>query len=319
MKVLVTGAAGFIGSHTVEALLARGDEVVALDNFNDYYDPARKWANVETARSQPGYRFIQGDVRDASLLAEVFDREDIEKVCHIAAMAGVRYSIEHPELYESVNVGGTLNLLEQARQHDLTSFVFASSSSVYGANNPVPFREDAVVSQPISPYAATKVAKEVLAYTYHHLYGLNCTGLRFFTVYGPRGRPDMAPYLFTKWIAEGHPLRQFGDGSSRRDYTYIADIVSGVLAALDADLPYELINLGRGQTICLSDFIRLIEDVVGKEAIIVQEPPKPGDMPITHADITKARNLLNYEPVVSVREGMERFWTWYRRAFIEGK
>jgi len=319
VTVLVTGAAGFIGSHTVEALLARGEEVVALDNFNDYYDPARKWANVEKARSQRGYRLIQGDVRDASLLAEVFEREAVDKVCHIAAMAGVRYSIERPALYESVNVGGTLNLLEQACQHDVTSFVFASSSSVYGANNPVPFREDAVVNRPISPYAATKVAKEVLAYTYHHLHGLNCTGLRFFTVYGPRGRPDMAPYLFTKWIAEGHPLRQFGDGTSRRDYTYIADIVSGVLAALDADLPYELINLGRGRTICLSDFIRLVEDVVGREAIIVEEPSKAGDMPITHADITKARKLLDYDPAVSVREGMERFWAWYRKGFIEGQ
>jgi UDP-glucuronate 4-epimerase len=316
MRILVTGAAGFIGSHVAEALLARGDEVVGLDNFNDYYDPARKWANVEAARSQPGYRLVEGDVRDESLLAELFDGEGIEKVCHIAAMAGVRYSIEHPELYESVNVGGTLNLLEQARQHDVASFVFASSSSVYGANNPVPFREDAVVNRPISPYAATKVAKEVLAYTYHHLYGLNCTGLRFFTVYGPRGRPDMAPYLFTKWIAEGHPLRQFGDGTSRRDYTFISDIVSGVLAALDADLPYELINLGRGETICLSDFIRLIEGVVGKEAIIVQEPPKPGDMPVTHADITKARKLLTYEPVVPVEEGMERFWAWYRKEML---
>lgn len=317
MRILVTGAAGFIGSHTVEALLARGDEVVGLDNFNDYYDPARKWANVEAARAQPTYRLVEGDVRDESLLAELFDGEDIEKVCHIAAMAGVRYSIQHPELYESVNVGGTLNLLEQARQHCVTSFVFASSSSVYGANNPVPFREDAVVNRPISPYAATKVAKEVLAYTYHHLYGLNCTGLRFFTVYGPRGRPDMAPYLFTKWIAEGHPLRQFGDGTSRRDYTFISDIVSGVLAALDADLPYELINLGRGETICLSDFIRLIEEVVGKEAIIVQEPPKPGDMPVTHADITKAHTLLSYEPVVPVGEGTERFWAWYQKEMIE--
>ncbi|MFO7741269.1 MAG: GDP-mannose 4,6-dehydratase [Anaerolineae bacterium] len=316
MKVLVTGAAGFIGSHVAEALLARGDEVVGLDNFNDYYDPVRKRANVERAGSCPAYRVVEGDVRDEPLLAGLFDREGFDKVCHVAAMAGVRYSIERPELYESVNVRGTLNVLEEARRHNVASFVFASSSSVYGANNPVPFREDAVVSQPISPYAATKVAKEVLAYTYHHLYGLKCTGLRFFTVYGPRGRPDMAPYLFTKWISEGHPLRQFGDGSSRRDYTFITDIVSGVVAALDAELPYELINLGRGETICLSDFIHLIETVVGKDAIIVQEPPKPGDMPITHADITKARELLGYNPVVPVREGMERFWAWYQREVL---
>ncbi len=312
-KVLVTGAAGFIGSHVADVLLARGDVVVGLDNFNDYYDPARKRANVRDACSRATYRLVEGDVRDQGLLGELFDSEGFDKVCHIAAMAGVRYSMAHPGLYESVNVRGTLNLLEQARQHDVTSFVFASSSSVYGANNSVPFGEDADVTQPISPYAATKVAKEVLAHTYHHLYGLRCTGLRFFTVYGPRGRPDMAPYLFTKWIAGGHPVRQFGDGTSRRDYTYIGDIVSGVLAALDADLGYELINLARGETICLREFIGLIEGVVGKEAIIVQEPPKPGDMPITHADISKARNLLGYDPMVSVEEGMKQFWAWYQR------
>lgn len=314
MKVLVTGAAGFIGSHVVEALLARGDDVVGLDNFNDYYDPARKRANVEEARANPRYRLVEGDVRAEPLLRDLFDAYRFDKVCHIAAMAGVRYSISHPELYESVNVGGTLCLLEQARQHGVGTFVFASSSSVYGAANPVPFQEDADVSRPISPYAATKVAKEALAYTYHHLYGLRCTGLRFFTVYGPRGRPDMAPYLFTRWIAEGRPVRQFGDGTSRRDYTFITDIVAGVVAALDAGLPYELINLGRGHTISLSDFIRLVERVVGSEAIIVEEPPKPGDVPVTHADITKARALLDYSPLVSVEEGMRRFWEWYQRA-----
>jgi len=309
MNVLVTGAAGFIGSHVAEALLDRGDAVVGLDNFNDYYDPARKRANVERAVDHAGYDLVEGDVRDERLLADLFESRGFDKICHIAAMAGVRYSIEHPELYESVNVRGTLNVLEQARRHGVRTFVFASSSSVYGATTPVPFREDAVVTRPISPYAATKVA---LAYTYHHLYGLHCTGLRFFTVYGPRGRPDMAPYLFTRWISEGHALRQFGDGSSRRDYTFIDDIVSGVVAALDADLPYEVINLGRGETISLSAFIDLVEDVVGREAVIVQEPTKPGDVPITHADISKARNLLGYDPRVPVREGMERFWAWYR-------
>ncbi len=313
MRVLVTGAAGFIGSHVADALLARGDEVVGLDDFNDYYDPARKWANVRAAQTHPHYHLIQGDVRNEILLAELFETGSFDRVCHVAAMAGVRYSIERPRLYESVNVGGTLNLLEQARRHDVTSFVFASSSSVYGVNNAVPFREDADVGRPISPYAATKVAKEALAHTYHHLHGLHCTGLRFFTVYGPRGRPDMAPYLFTKWIAEGHPLTQFGDGTSRRDYTFISDVVSGVLAALDADLPYELINLGRGETICLTDFIRVIESVVGRRAVIVEAQPKPGDMPITHADVTKARDLLGYDPAVSVEEGMQEFWDWYQR------
>ncbi|MBN1812715.1 MAG: GDP-mannose 4,6-dehydratase [Anaerolineae bacterium] len=312
MKILVTGAAGFIGSHVAEALLNRGDAVVGLDNFNDYYDPARKRANVKAALLHSQYRLIEGDVRDEQLLQDLFARERFDKICHIAAMAGVRYSIQHPELYESVNVRGTLNLLELARQHDIQNLVFASSSSVYGASTPVPFREDAVVNRPISPYAATKVAKEVLAYTYHHLYGLNCTGLRFFTVYGPRGRPDMAPYLFTKWIAEGQPLRQFGDGSSQRDYTFVTDIVAGVVAAIDANLPYELINLGRGETIYLTDFIQVVEEIVGKAAAIVQEPPKPGDVPVTFADITKARELLGYEPTVSVVDGMHKFWEWYQ-------
>jgi UDP-glucuronate 4-epimerase len=312
MKILVTGAAGFIGSHVAETLLNRGDTVVGLDNFNDYYDPARKRANVKAALSHAQYCLIEGDVRDEQILQDLFARERFDKICHIAAMAGVRYSIQHPELYESVNVRGTLNLLELARQHDIQNFVFASSSSVYGASTPAPFREDAVVNRPISPYAATKVAKEVLAYTYHHLYGLNCTGLRFFTVYGPRGRPDMAPYLFTKWIAEGQPLRQFGDGSSQRDYTFVTDIVAGVVAAIDADLPYELINLGRGETIYLTDFIQVIEEIVGKDATIVQEPPKPGDVPITFADIAKARELLGYEPTVSVVDGMNQFWKWYQ-------
>lgn len=319
MNILVTGAAGFIGSHVAEALLARGDTVTGLDNFNDYYDPARKRANVKPVLSHPHYRLVEGDVRDERLLADLFAHGRFDKVCHIAAMAGVRYSIQHPELYESVNVRGTLNLLEQSRRHGIRNFVFASSSSVYGVDTPIPFREDTPVSRPVSPYAATKVAKEVLAYTYHYLYGLHCTGLRFFTVYGPRGRPDMAPYLFTKWIAEGQPVRRFGDGSSQRDYTFLADIVAGVLSALDADLPYELINLGRGETITLTDFIQVVEEIVGRQAIIVPEPPQPGDVPLTYADITKARDLLGYNPTTSVVDGMHRFWEWYQLEILKSQ
>ena len=313
MKTLITGGAGFIGSHTTAALLARGDQVVCLDNFNDYYSPERKRQNVAPFLDHPAYKLYEADIRDATALEKVFAQENIDKVIHIAAMAGVRYSLRHPALYAQVNVEGTVNMLECARRYQVTNFVFASSSSVYGMRSEAPFREDDPVSQPISPYAATKRAAELITYTYHHLYGLRCTSLRFFTVYGPRGRPDMAPYLFTKWTFEGRELTMFGDGSSRRDYTYIDDIVAGVVAALDADLSFEIINLGNSQTITLRDFIAVVEEVVGKKAHIVQVPPQPGDVPLTCADITKAHRLLGYEPRTNIREGMARFVEWYRR------
>ena len=312
-KVLVTGGAGFIGSHTTEALLARGDEVICLDNFNDYYDPARKRKNVAPFEGHPRYRLYEGDICDAERLEALFAAERPDKVMHIAAMAGVRYSIQHPELYESVNVRGLLNTLEATRRHTVSNFVFASSSSVYGADSPVPFREDAPCNRPVSPYAATKRAGELLCYTYHHLYGLRCTCLRFFTVYGPRGRPDMAPYLFTRWVSDGEPLKMFGDGTTYRDYTYIDDIVAGVAAALDADFGYEIVNLGNSQTVMLRDFIALVEDLVGRKANVVQMPPQPGDVPRTYADVSKARRLLGYDPKTPFAEGMARFVEWYRR------
>ena len=312
MKTLITGGAGFIGSHTTAALLARGDQVVCLDNFNDYYSPERKRQNVAPFLDHPAYKLYEADIRDAIPLEKVFAQENIDKVIHIAAMAGVRYSLRHPALYAQVNVEGTVNMLECARRYQVANFVFASSSSVYGMRSEAPFREDDPVSQPISPYAATKRAAELITYTYHHLYGLRCTSLRFFTVYGPRGRPDMAPYLFTKWIFEGRELTMFGDGSSRRDYTYIDDIVAGVVAALDADLSFEIINLGNSQTITLRDFIAVVEEVVGKKAHIVQVPPQPGDVPLTCADITKARRLLGYDPQVPIAEGLRRYVAWYR-------
>ncbi len=318
MKTLITGGAGFIGSHTTAALLARGDQVVCLDNFNDYYSPARKRKNVAPFLDHPAYKLYEADIRAATALEKVFDQEEIDKVIHIAAMAGVRYSLQHPALYAQVNVEGTVNVLECACRHQVANFVFASSSSVYGARSKAPFREDDPVSQPISPYAATKRAAELVTYTYHHLYGLRCTSLRFFTVYGPRGRPDMAPYLFTKWIFEGRELTRFGDGSSRRDYTYIDDIVAGVIAALDADLSFEIINLGNSQTITLGDFIAVVEEAVGKKARIVQVPPQPGDVPLTSADVAKARRLLGYEPRTDIREGMARFVEWYRQEMMEG-
>ena len=311
MKVLVTGGAGFIGSHLSEALLARGHSVVCLDNFDDYYSPARKRRNIAGLLDHPAFRLVEGDVRDRNAVAALLEREKPEKVVHIAAMAGVRYSVENPQLYQEVNVGGTLVLLEQARRHGVRNFLLASSSSVYGVDSRAPFREDDPCMHPISPYAATKRAAELLAHTYHHLYGLPCTCLRFFTVYGPRGRPDMAPYLFLDWIYRGEPLRFFGEGH-RRDFTYIADIVAGLLAALDADFPFEIINLGNSRTIPVRDFIGLIEEIVGKKARITPQPPVAGDVPLTHADIGKARRLLGFDPKTPVEQGMQRFFEWYK-------
>lgn len=318
MKVLVTGGAGFIGSHVCEALVARGDHVVCLDNFHDYYSPARKRRNIAPLLGCAGFRLWEGDIRDANTVRSLFETERPEKVVHIAAMAGVRYSLAHPQLFQEVNVGGTLILLEEARRFGVRAFLLASSSSVYGADSRPPFREDDPCLHPISPYAATKRAAELLAYTYHYLYGLPCTALRFFTVYGPRGRPDMAPYRFTQAIHRGEPLHLFGDGSARRDFTYIDDIVAGVLAALDAELPWEIINLGNSRTVTVRDFIALIERVVGRKAHVVQEPPAPGDVPLTHADITKARRLLAFEPRTCLEEGMERFYRWYREEEASG-
>ena len=316
MRVLITGGAGFIGSHVTAWLLKRGDEVICLDNFNDYYDPQRKRRNIEPFLERPGYTLHEGDIRSLEDLQAVFGASPIDKVLHIAAMAGVRYSIQHPELYAAVNVTGTTNVLEIARRHNVRNFVFASSSSVYGARSEAPFRESEMADCPISPYAATKRAAELLTFTYHHLYGLNCTSLRFFTVYGPKGRPDMAPYLFTRWIFEGKELTMFGDGSSRRDYTYIDDIVAGVVAALDADLPFEIINLGNSRTVSLNEFISVVEDAVGKRAKVVSVNTQPGDVPLTSADIRKAQDLLGYSPQTDIREGMNRFVTWYRREVL---
>ncbi len=312
MKVLVTGGAGFIGSHVCEALLARGDSVVCLDNFNDYYNPARKRRNIAPLLGNAAFRLWEGDIRDAKTVRALFLQERPEKVVHIAAMAGVRYSLAHPLLFQEVNVGGTLVLLEEARHFRVRCFLLASSSSVYGADSQPPFREEDPCLRPISPYAATKRAAELLTYTYHHLYGLPCTVLRFFTVYGPRGRPDMAPYRFTQAIFRGEPLYLYGDGSARRDFTYIDDIVAGVLAALDAELSWEIINLGNSHTVAVRDLIRLIEGIVGRKAQIVQQPPASGDVPLTHADISKARRLLGFEPRTCLEEGMERFFRWYQ-------
>jgi UDP-glucuronate 4-epimerase len=317
LKILVTGGAGFIGSHASEALLARGDQVVCVDSFNDYYDPAQKRRNIAPFLGRSVYRLVEADIRAPEPLANLFAEERFDKVLHLAAMAGVRYSIQHPDLYAAVNVCGTVNLLDLARRYEVRNFVLASSSSVYGARSKAPFREGDSVEHPISPYAATKRAAELLTFTYHHLYDLPCTSLRVFTVYGPAGRPDMAPYLFTRWIFEGSELKMFGDGTSRRDYTYIDDIVAGVLGALDADLPFEIINLGNSHTVALNEFIAVVERCVGRKACIVHQEPQPGDVPLTSADISRARSLLGFEPQVDIEEGMERFVAWYRREVLD--
>jgi len=311
MKILVTGGAGFIGSHLCERLLGRGDEVVVLDNLNDYYDPAIKRANITEASGKSAYTFVEGDIRDADALESLFSGNRFDVVTHLAARAGVRPSLEDPMLYQDVNCRGTLNLLEMCRNHDMKRFVFASSSSVYGNGSPPPFDEDALLS-PMSPYGATKAAGEIFCRNYHQLCGISCTGLRFFTVYGARQRPDMAIHKFTKLIDRGAPIPFFGDGSSERDYTFYTDIIDGLVASIDRDLGFEIINLGESQTIKLSDLVKLIGENLGKEAVLDRQPEQPGDMKATCANVEKAKRLLDYKPTTPVTEGVKRFVEWYR-------
>ncbi|TDJ75266.1 MAG: NAD-dependent epimerase/dehydratase family protein [Planctomycetota bacterium] len=312
MKVLVTGGAGFIGSHLSERLLARGDEVTVLDNFNDFYDPAIKRRNASAlAAAGQGARIVEGDIRDQGLVQGLFDEGEFDAVAHLAAMAGVRPSLDDPLLYEEVNVRGTLILLEQIRRHEGQRFVFASSSSVYGGNDAVPFKETDDIPRPVSPYAATKRAGELMAYTHHHLYGIPTTCLRFFTVYGPRQRPEMAIHKFVRAILAGEPLPFFGDGSSRRDYTYVDDIVDGVVAAIDRCAGYEIYNLGESATTSLAELVGLIGEVCGREPVIDRRPVQPGDVEVTYADVSKARAGLGYDPKTTVRDGLERFLAWY--------
>jgi UDP-glucuronate 4-epimerase len=313
MKILVTGGAGFIGSHTVDALLGRGDEVVCVDSFNDYYDPQRKRRNLQRARQSSAFRLYEADVRDFEALARLFAAEEPQKVIHLAAMAGVRNSVEFPLLYEEVNVRGTLNVLELASRHGVANFVLASTSSVYGATNEIPFQEDNPAIRPLAPYPATKRACELMAHVYHHLHGLRCTALRFFTAYGPRGRPDMTPYLFTEAISRGAEITLFDEGRPQRDFTYIDDIVQGVLASVDADLNFEIINLGNSRPVVMRDFVSIIERLVGRKADILPLPLPPSEPPITYADISKARRLLGYDPSTDVEVGMREFVRWYRQ------
>ncbi len=310
--ILVTGGAGFIGSHLVDRLLERGEEVVVVDDFNDYYSPKLKWHNLAQALKNPRFHLEQGDIRDFPFLERVFKRYPLKLIVHLAARAGVRPSVEDPLLYEEVNGLGTTNLLELCRRFGVRKFVYGSSSSVYGYSNKVPFSEEDCSDRPASPYAATKRANELICHAYHHLFGLKVVCLRFFTVYGPRQRPEMAIHKFTRLIDQGKEIPVFGDGSSKRDYTDIDDIIQGVLAAIDKDFDYEIFNLGESQVTDLLTLIHLIEENLGKRARIKFLPFQPGDVPITYADISKAKKFLGYQPQVPIEEGIKRFITWYK-------
>jgi UDP-glucuronate 4-epimerase len=311
MRILVTGGAGFIGSHLVEKLLAVGHEIVVLDDFNDFYDPQIKQANIAGfAKDVTVYRI---DLRDGGSVRNLFHREKFEIIAHLAARAGVRPSIQHPQLYYDTNVSGTLHLLNAACATGVERFVFASSSSVYGVSKRVPFSEDQHLTQTLSPYAATKVAAEFLCSTYAHLYPMRVVSLRYFTVYGPRQRPDLAIHRFTLRIYAGQPIDQFGDGTTRRDYTYIDDVIQGTMAALEYEGPrFDIFNLGESETIPLKDLIIAIENALEKKAKINRLPEQPGDMPLTCADISKARKLLGYNPTTRFSDGLPRFIEWFR-------
>lgn len=311
MHFLVTGGAGFIGSHLTRRLLSRGDRVTVLDDFNDFYDPARKRHNVASFLERTDYRLVEGDIRDPELVDRLFAEDRFDGVVHLAARAGVRPSLQEPILYEDVNCIGTLRLLEAARRHGPDIFIFGSSSSVYGINEKVPFSEADEVNQPISPYATTKRAGELLCYNYHHLYGFRTACLRFFTVYGPGQRPEMAIHKFTDLLARGKTVPMYGDGGSRRDYTYIDDIIDGVVASLDLAPGFEILNLGGADTTSLKDLIHWIAEELAVEPRIDYLPAQPGDVPITYADVSKAARLLGYSPKVPIREGLRRFVAWY--------
>jgi len=317
MNVLVTGAAGFIGSHVAQALLARGDTVAGLDNFNDYYDPARKRANVALLTPDARFTLYEADLRDEEAVARICAHARFDAVAHLAAMAGVRYSIERAPLYVDVNVRGTVNVLEAARKAGIPHIVCASTSSVYGRTERLPFREDDPLGRPLAPYPATKIAAELMGHAYHNLFDLSFTALRFFSVYGPRGRPDMMPYHITDCIVHDREFTLYEAGEMYRDWTYVADVVSGILAAIDRPLGYQVINLGRGEPVRMADFVRLIEELVGRPARMSTPPAPPSEPPITYADITKARELLAYEPTTPVAEGMQRFWKWYQDEILK--
>jgi len=314
MKILVTGAAGFIGSYVAHSLLDDGHEVVGLDNFNDYYPVALKEARHAKLEVREGYVGLRGDLADFKFLVSSFKSHAPQRVCHLAAQAGVRYSLQNPFAYEQSNLAGHLNILECCRHNGISRLVYASSSSVYGGNKKTPFSEDDLVDNPVSLYAATKKANELMAHSYTHLYGFQSIGLRFFTVYGPWGRPDMAYWLFTDAMLQNKPIKVFNHGDMKRDFTYIDDIVQGVKAALFADGldQYEIFNLGNNQPELLMDMIQYLGDALGVDPQMEMLPMQPGDVPITYADIDKAKTKLGYQPTIGLKTGLGQFVEWFR-------
>jgi UDP-glucuronate 4-epimerase len=314
MKILVTGAAGFIGSNLAEKLARRGDDVIGLDNFNDYYDPAKKRINEKRLLIYPNFKMIEADIRDRTRMLEIFEEEKFEAVAHLAAMAGVRNAVKYPDMYVEVDFNGTQHLMDGARYNGVENFVFASTSSVYGDTRQIPFIESDPCDRPLQPYSAAKRAAEILGYTYHHLFGLNFNAIRFFTVYGPNGRPDMMAYLVAESITKGTQIPLYEGGQMYRDWTFVEDITDGVVAALDRPLGYEIFNIGRGEPVLLKDFVTLLEQLAGGRANTVTKPKLAADVVKTYADISKARNLLGYEPKVSIDEGVTAFWEWFKRS-----
>jgi UDP-glucuronate 4-epimerase len=314
MNILITGGAGFIGSNLTDTLLGMDHRVFCIDNFDSFYNPDLKRKNITNALNNPNYSLLEGDIRDKLFLSKCF-KNNIELVIHLAARAGVRPSISDPELYFDNNVTGTINLLETMRDFGVKKMLFASSSSVYGNNKKVPFSELDNVDNPISPYAATKKAGELICYTWSHLFDFDIFCYRFFTVYGPRQRPEMAIHYFTRNILAGNPINMFGEGNTKRDYTYIDDIVAGIVSGIEKVKGYDIFNLGESQTISLIELINLIEEEVGKTANINRLPAQPGDVEITYADINKSKERLNYNPSVPVNKGVKKFVHWYKNEF----
>jgi len=312
-RILITGGAGFIGSHLVEKLLAEGKKVICLDNFNNFYDPKIKEKNIARALKHSNFILIRGDILDEKLLDEIFLKYQIQKIIHLAAIPGVRQSLLSPLKYIDVDIKGTINLLKKAKEHKIEQFIFGSSSSVYGINKKIPFSESDSVNSQISPYAVAKRAAELYCQTYHYLYKIPIIVFRFFTVYGPRQRPEMAIYKFARLISEDKPIQIYGDGTSKRDYTYIDDIIQGVMQAVNKNFDFEIFNLGNSKTVELKKLVEIISSKLGKEAKIEMLPDQLGDVPMTYADISKSKKMLGYNPQTSIEKGVEKFIQWYEK------